>query len=70
MTRWKFENDDGTPRELFGPWAFRSSGAFYAEDQAGYSSQYVDSDWFRQAKARHAANFSGTKKFKLRTYVR
>ncbi|KAK3708828.1 hypothetical protein RRG08_021982 [Elysia crispata] len=68
--RWKFENDDGSLRELFGPWAFRRRGAFFAEDTAGYSTQYVDSDWFRQAKARHGANFFGSKKYKLRAYVR
>ncbi|RUS70685.1 hypothetical protein EGW08_021543 [Elysia chlorotica] len=68
--RWKFENDDGSRRELFGPWAFRRRGAYFAEDAAGYSRQYVDSDWFRQAKARHGANFIGTTKYKLRTYVR
>lgn len=68
--RWKFENDDGSLRELFGPWAFRRSGAYYAEDTAGYSSQYVNTDWFRLAKARHGANFAGVKTFKLRPYVR
>ncbi|GFN94729.1 hypothetical protein PoB_002123500 [Plakobranchus ocellatus] len=68
--RYKFENDDGSVRELFGPWAFRRQGAFYAEDQAGYSSMYIDSDWFRQAKARHGANFFGIKRYKLRAYVR
>ncbi|GFS07812.1 LOW QUALITY PROTEIN: Fras1 related extracellular matrix protein [Elysia marginata] len=68
--RWKFENDDGSPRELFGPWAFRRRGAYFAEDTAGYSAQYVNTEWFRRAKSRHGANFSGTKKYKLRTYVR
>ncbi|GFR99234.1 Fras1 related extracellular matrix protein [Elysia marginata] len=68
--KWKFVNDDRSVRELFGPWAFRRRGAYYAEDTAGYSSQYVNADWFRQAKARHGANFDGVKKFKLRAYVR
>ncbi|CAL1537134.1 unnamed protein product [Lymnaea stagnalis] len=68
--RFKFENQDRSVRELFGPEAYRKQGSFYAVDMAGQSKKYVDEDWFRLAKSRYEANFSGLKMYKLRAYVR
>ncbi|CAL1537135.1 unnamed protein product, partial [Lymnaea stagnalis] len=65
-----FIGHDGKTRELFGPWAYKKSGSFYAIDTAGLTSAYVDQDWFVQAKSRFATNVSGVKTFKLRAYLR
>ncbi|CAG5117529.1 unnamed protein product, partial [Candidula unifasciata] len=68
--RYKFENQDGTRRELFGPWAFRKSGSFFALDAAGLKSRYVTEDWFIRSKARFMANFQNVKQYKIRAHIR
>ncbi|XP_005102873.2 uncharacterized protein LOC101862881 [Aplysia californica] len=68
--RYKFQNDDGTFRQFFGPWAFRKRGSYFIIDTAGYSSYYTDEDWFMRAKSRFATNFQGLKTFKIRPYIR
>nr|KAG5707180.1 hypothetical protein BaRGS_017864 [Batillaria attramentaria] len=55
--RYMFENQDGTKREFFGPWAYRKDGGFYAIDTAGLSTRYVDEEWFQKVKGRWATNF-------------
>ena len=64
--RYQFENQDGSKRELFGPWAYKREGGFYVLDSAGLPSRYTDEDWFRTVKARWATNFQGLKTYKVR----
>ena len=64
--RYQFENQDGTKRELFGPWAYKREGGFNVLDSAGLPSRYTDEDWFRTVKARWATNFQGLKTYKVR----
>ena len=68
--RYKFEDQTGRPRELFGPFAYLKRGSFFAHDTAGNPKSYLDSDWFSRAKARFSTNFSGLKEMKSRTYHR
>ncbi|XP_059145696.1 uncharacterized protein LOC131932801 [Physella acuta] len=68
--RYKFQNQDRSVRELFGPEAYRKQGSYFAVDRAGYSKSYVDEEWFLRAKAQYASNLSGLKLYKLRAYVR
>ncbi|XP_012940541.1 uncharacterized protein LOC101864077 [Aplysia californica] len=68
--RYKFENQDSSVRELFGPWAYRTRGSYFAMDTAGLRDSYLATDWFMRAKARFSTNFSGLKKYKSRTFVR
>ncbi|KAL8589311.1 hypothetical protein ACOMHN_052314 [Nucella lapillus] len=68
--RYQFHNQDGSRRELFGPWAYRRQGGFYALDSAGLSTRYTDEDWFVAVKGRWATNFHGLKMYKMRPYIR
>ncbi|KAH9491660.1 hypothetical protein Btru_030619 [Bulinus truncatus] len=67
---YKFQNQDLSYRDLFGPEAFRSKDSFYAVDTAGYSKPYREQDWFTRTKSRFATNAIGTKAYKLRPYLR
>lgn len=68
--KYQFENQDGTQRELFGPWAYRKQGAVYVIDTAGLNARYTDEEWFRSAKGRWATNQSGLKTYKMQAYIR
>nr|KAG5707185.1 hypothetical protein BaRGS_017869 [Batillaria attramentaria] len=68
--RYMFENQDGTKREFFGPWAYRKDGGYYAIDTAGLNTRYVDEEWFQAMKGRWATNFFGLETYKMRSYIR
>ncbi|KAH9491662.1 hypothetical protein Btru_030629, partial [Bulinus truncatus] len=67
---YKFQNQDLSYRNLFGPEAFKYKDSFYAVDTAGYSKPYREQDWFTRTKSRFATNAIGTKAYKLRPYLR
>ena len=68
--RYQFQNQDGTRRELFGPWAYKKDGGFYVLDTAGLASKYTDKEWFRTVKGRWATNFQGLKTYKVCSELR
>ena len=63
--RYQFENQDGTKRELFGPWAYKKQGGYYAIDTAGLAKPYTDADWFQTVKGRWSTNTVGLKKYNV-----
>ncbi|KAK7115191.1 uncharacterized protein [Littorina saxatilis] len=68
--RYSWETQDGTKRELFGPWAYKKEGSFYVIDTAGMPTRYVDEEWFQAVKGRWATNFQGLKTYKMRPMIR
>lgn len=69
--RNSFENEDGTTREYFGPYAFRTVKSTYdALDWAGLKTPYITEDWFVSLKDRWETNFEGLVKYKMRPYLR
>lgn len=66
----------GVTRELFGPFAWRSTGPnegldeFRALDYAGFKDSYVNERWFRDMKSRWATNIHGLKTFTSRPMIR
>ncbi|KAK7497619.1 hypothetical protein BaRGS_00011014, partial [Batillaria attramentaria] len=68
--RYMFENQDGTKREFFGPWAYRKDGGYYAIDTAGLNTRYVDEEWFQTSKGRWATNRHGLEKYKMKPKIR
>ena len=66
--RYQFENQDGSKRELFGPWAYRKDGGYYAIDTAGMATRYTDEDWYQAVKARWATNTAGLRTLRVSIY--
>ena len=68
---YMFEDIDGTPRELFGPFAYRNhDDGIYAIDSAGLSNGYTEEHWYVRTRERWQTNTSGLKKFRNKLRVR
>ncbi|CAE1274157.1 unnamed protein product [Acanthosepion pharaonis] len=65
-----FLDDNGHYKELFGPWAYRQQGRYFAIDRAGEPEQYIYTDWFQKAKQRWRTNTSGLKTYWMRAHIR
>ena len=65
-----FLEDNGEYKELFGPWAFRRKGNYFAIDRAGEPDSYIHTEWFQKAKQRWRSNTSGLKTYYTRAHIR
>ena len=60
-----FENQDGTPKELFGPFAYKENGVAKAIDMAGLPRKYTFEPWYQQIKSSWETNTAKLKKHKM-----
>ncbi|XP_076111452.1 uncharacterized protein LOC143079760 [Mytilus galloprovincialis] len=65
-----FENQDGTAKELFGPYAFKDRGVAKAIDMAGLPRKYIFEDWYQNIKQSWETNTAKLKKHKMNQLVR
>ncbi|XP_063442407.1 uncharacterized protein LOC134722716 [Mytilus trossulus] len=65
-----FKNKDGTPKELFGPYAFKSEGVAKAIDTAGLPRKYIFENWYQNIKERWKTNTAKLEKYKMNQLVR
>lgn len=67
---YTFRNPNETVRELFGPYAYRKNGGFYALDSAGLDRHYTLELWYREMKYRWNTNTEFLKTFNIRSMMR
>ena len=67
---YMFENQDGSKRELFGPFAYVKGGRALALDTAGYTRKYIYEDFYVRMKSNWKTNFEHLKIYKMRPMVR
>lgn len=67
---YTFRNPNETFRELFGPYAYRKNGGFYALDSAGLDAHYTLELWYREMKYRWSTNTEFLKTFNIRSMMR
>lgn len=66
----KFDTDHGTTKEFFGPFAYRQSvegeetEKVQAVDYAGFSSQYIKQEWFREMKEHSVSKLESLPSFR------
>ena len=65
-----FENQDGTAKELFGPYAFMENGVAKAIDMAGLPGKYIYETWYTNIKSSWKTNTAKLKKHKMSMLVR
>ncbi|CAG2204956.1 unnamed protein product [Mytilus edulis] len=65
-----FKNQDGTSKELFGPYAFKSEGVAKAIDMAGLPRKYIFENWYQNIKERWKTNTAKLEKYKMNQLVR
>lgn len=65
-----FKNQDGTFKELFGPYAFKSEGVAKAIDMAGLPRKYIFENWYQNIKERWKTNTAKLEKYKMNQLVR
>lgn len=67
---YMFENQDGSKRELFGPFAYMKDGVAFAIDTAGNPRKYIYEDFYVRVKANWKTNFDHLMTYKMRPMVR
>ncbi|KAJ8314702.1 hypothetical protein KUTeg_006852 [Tegillarca granosa] len=65
-----FEDENGTKKEYFGPWAFKRDGEYFAIDTAGFKKRYTDEPWYRVIASRWQTNTKGIKKYRMKALIR
>ena len=66
-----FEDWDGTPREFFGPFAYKDHNeGVFAIDMAGLSHKYTTLDWYIKIRERWQTNTAGLQKYRMKAKVR
>jgi hypothetical protein len=64
LVSYIFENQDGTAKELFGPYAFMENGVAKAIDMAGLPRKYIYETWYTNIKSSWKTNTAKLKKHK------
>ncbi|XP_063441841.1 uncharacterized protein LOC134722188 [Mytilus trossulus] len=67
---YTFENQDGSKREMFGPFAYMQDGRALALDTAGNPRKYIYEDFYVKMKANWKTNFEHLHTYKMRPMVR
>ncbi|KAJ8315213.1 hypothetical protein KUTeg_007363 [Tegillarca granosa] len=65
-----FEDENGTKKEYFGPWAFKRDGEYFAIDTAGFKKRYTDEPWYRVIASRWQTNTKGIQKYRMKALIR
>ncbi|GAB1600779.1 uncharacterized protein LOC106878076 [Argonauta hians] len=67
---YQFIGANGEEKKLFGPWAYRNNDGFRAIDAAGLKENYLNTQWFVDAKQHFKSNVNDLKEFHIKAFVR